>query len=321
MPNDGSHSERITVPVIYGPTASGKTALSALIAEADPTIEIISADSCQIYRRLDIGAAKADRSFRDRIPHHLIDILDPTERYSAGMFARDAAAAIRSIIERGRRPVIVGGTGFYLRALFEGLAAPPLDPKIADTLARRLEVEGLDALRAELLSLDPEVERTIDLSNREKIVRALGSIVQYGVSYSSHVDRERMECVMRPIYLLIDPERAALYAEIDRRVITMVEDGLIEEVAALRREGVPDDAKGFRSVGYPDVIRMLDGEITMEEMIASIQRNTRRFAKRQVTWMRTQIAAKGRSRIVSDFREGVEWYRRSLEDAPTNEKP
>src|SRR5688500_16189305 len=141
MSSDDSPLSGRTIPVIYGPTASGKTALSALIAAIDPLIEIVSADSCQIYRGLDIGTAKADRQFRDRVPHHLIDILQPIEHYSAGQFARDADTAIRSIIERGRRPLIVGGTGFYLRALFDGLAAPPLDPDLSATLTNRLRSE------------------------------------------------------------------------------------------------------------------------------------------------------------------------------------
>jgi len=274
------------IPVIVGPTAAGKTALSLMLAEAFPGTEIVSADSRQIYIGMDIGTAKPARAELDRVPHHLIDIVAPDTPYSAGRYADAARAVIVGILERGGRPLVVGGSGFYVKALFEGLGAPAADPVILDRLQRRGEEEGFDLLYDELAAIDPETARRHSPNNHAKTLRALCCYYQTGRLYSSFLEGETESAPLRPVYLGIAPAREVLYRRIDRRVLGMLEDGLVDETRRLLATGYGRDAPGMRTVGYAEVLARLAGEIDAARMVELIQQATRRYAKRQMTWFR-----------------------------------
>jgi tRNA dimethylallyltransferase len=273
------------IPVIVGPTASGKSRLAMEIARSDPRVEIVSADSRQIYRMLDIGTAKPTRDEQSVVPHHLIDILDPDIAYAAGEYALAARSTIDAIIARGGRPLVVGGTGFYIRALFEGLSAPAVAPEIYEQLAERERVEGYDALYRELCDVDPDAARAHPAANRQKILRALACYIQTGQRYSSFTGAGTLGAwSRRPRYVGIAVDRAALYERINRRVDTMISQGLLQETEAVLAAGYAPDAPGLRTVGYSELIRHLAGEFPLERAVELIKQSTRRYAKRQMTW-------------------------------------
>lgn len=283
-------SAGIPVPVLVGPTASGKTALTERIHESFPSVEIISADSRQIYIGMDIGTAKPSDEFLARIPHHLVDIIHPDVAYSAGKFERDATDAITAILERGHIPLVAGGTGFYIRALFEGLKAPAADPAVYAELEERMEAEGYDALLRELHSVDPDAARILPPENKSKTFRALACFYQTGVPYTRFLSEGRTsESAFEPVPFCLLPDRAWLYDRINQRTVRMVEDGLIEETQGLLDAGYDASSPGLRTVGYKEALEFLDGAGTVDEMTAAIQQATRRYAKRQMTWFRGQL--------------------------------
>lgn len=282
--------EALSVPVIVGPTASGKTALALELRERFPKIEIISADSRQIYIGMEIGTAKPSADVLRNVPHHVVDILSPDQSYSAGKFARDAEQILASIHARGGIPLVVGGTGFYIRALFEGLSAPAVDATIYARLEERLLEEGYTSLLEELRRLDPEGAAMHPPENQVKTLRALACYYQTGLPYS-HFRRSEGSGNprYRPRILTLMPDRAQLYERINQRVVEMVEQGLVEETRRLLDAGYGPHSPGMRTVGYVEAIEFLSGHIGREEMIALIQQSTRRYAKRQGTWFRNQI--------------------------------
>lgn len=281
------------VPVIVGPTASGKTALACALADRYPHVEIISADSRQIYIGMDIGTAKPSPELLKKIPHHLVDILPPDRAYSAGRFARDAEGIIDAVLARGGTPLVVGGTGFYIRALFHGLGAPAVDPEVYAGLERRMAAEGYDALLEELRRVDPVGATMHPPENRVKTLRALACWHQTGLPYSrfrSSDDSDGLEPPRyRPAIFRLMPDRALLYERINERVQEMVEQGLVEETRRLLEGGYGPDSPGMRTVGYVEAVRFIEGKTDREEMIADIAQATRRYAKRQMTWFRNQI--------------------------------
>ncbi|KXK51199.1 MAG: tRNA (adenosine(37)-N6)-dimethylallyltransferase MiaA [Chlorobi bacterium] len=278
--------------VIVGPTASGKTALSLeLAARIGPSVEIISADSRQIYTGMDIGTAKPNPQELQQVPHHLINILPPNERYAAGRFADDAAAAIQEVWRRGNIPIVVGGSGFYVQALFQGLSAPTADPDVYAMLEQRLEAEGYDALHHQLQAVDPVAAAAHSPNNRAKTLRALACYIQTGQPYSDFLsagsgDRGSASGRFLPRYVVISPARDLLYRRINQRVIQMLESGLMEEVDRLLAEGFTASDPGMRTVGYSEAIGHRAGEFGYERMVELIQQSTRRYAKRQMTWFR-----------------------------------
>ncbi len=275
------------IPVILGPTASGKSSLAMAIAKADPRVEIVSADSRQIYQGLDIGTAKPTAEERTRVRHHLIDILSVDRSYSAGEFATAARAAIEDIIARNARPVVVGGTGFYIRALFEGLSAPAVDPAIYERLAERQQQEGYDALYRELLEIDPEAAQALQATNRQKVIRALACCLQTGERYSSFSGPGTLApWEHAPTFVGLAPPRQELYRTIDDRVDGMMEQGLLEETRQILAAGSLPDAPGLRTVGYSEMIRFLAGEYSLDRAVELVKQSTRRYAKRQMTWFR-----------------------------------
>lgn len=274
---------------MIGATATGKSAV-ALAAAAACGAEIVNADALQVYRGLDIGTAKPDAAERARVPHHLIDILDPGQRFSAGEFARRATAALGEIAARGKPALLVGGSGLYLRALWGGLAPiPAVDAAVRATLDARLVAEGLPALRAELAQLDPASAARLGAGDTQRILRALEVVLGTGRALSSwHADSPLAAAppAVRKIGLTLP--RTVLYDRIAERVRLMVDRGWPEEVRRLLAAGVPRDAPALQAIGYSDWIRYLDGESDLQATVEAIVRATRRYAKRQETWFRRE---------------------------------
>jgi tRNA dimethylallyltransferase len=284
----------LRVPVIAGPTASGKTGLSLELAARLGGIEIVSADSRQIYTGMEIGTAKPTPEERGLVPHHMIDVVSPEVNYTAGDFALAARQAIDGILHRGNLPLLVGGSGFYIRALFEGLGAPTVDQSIYDALVERADREGYEVVHAELEKVDPEAARAHSPNNRVKTFRALTCYLQTGRPYSQFVGENAIGgAPFRPVYIGLRIGRDGLYDRINRRVLTMIDQGLVAETEGLLHRGLAPDAPGFRTVGYAEALEHLAGNLTLDRMIAAIQQATRRYAKRQLTWF---------GRI-----EGMEW--------------
>lgn len=277
------------VIVILGPTATGKSALAIELAERLGG-EIVNADSLQVYRGLDVGTAKPTPEERARVPHHLVDVLEPTERYSAGEFARRARAAIAQIRSRGHRPIVVGGSGLYLRALLEGISpVPPGDPAVRRRLRERLDHEGLDALYTELQARDPATADRLPPGDTQRILRALEVVEVSGTPLSEWIARhpygeERLAAVRVGLTL----PRRLLYDAIARRVACMLERGWVEEVARLMARGLGTAAPAFQAIGYREIARHLAGEWTLDRAVEETVRATRRYAKRQLTWFRRE---------------------------------
>ncbi len=315
------------IPVIIGPTASGKTGLSLKLAHALSTelgrvAEIVSADSRQVYSGMDIGTAKPGIKERQGIPHHLLDIVTPDINYTAGMFAVDARKCIHQILERGNVPVVVGGSGFYVQALFEGLSAPPADPKVYVQLEERMEHEGYEALYAELYAVDPIAARAHSQNNRVKTLRALACYLQTGKPYSSYsgdstVNEQGAEPAtkFRAKYLGLNPPRPELYERINSRVLEMINDGLVEEARALLDTGYTATSPGMRTVGYAEAICYLNGELGHGAMVSAIQQATRRYAKRQVTWFKRVDEVHWLEG--PDLQPAFQWFRTAIEENST----
>lgn len=274
---------------VVGPTATGKTDLALRLAERVEA-EIVNADALQVYRGLDLGTAKPTAGERARVPHHLVDVLDPEERFSAGEFARRARRAIDGIHGRGRWAFVVGGSGFYLRALFEGLTPlPRAQPEIRQALRERIREEGPEALHAELARRDPETAARLPPGDRQRIVRALEVVEATGRPLSEWIARQPAPA--RPLSALhvgLTLPRAILYDRISARVARMVERGWVEEVRGLLARGVSPESPAFQAIGYRQLVGHVRGEATLEEAVADIVQATRRFAKRQWTWFRKQ---------------------------------
>ncbi len=277
----------VRVVLLLGPTASGKTDVSLLVAESLGS-EIVAADSRQLYRGLDVGTGKPDRAARARVPHHLLDLLEPHEIANAARYAREARAAIAAIRSAGRAALVVGGSGLYVRALVGGLfEGPGRDAAFREATAARAARVGWPALHAELAEKDPDTARRVHANDAVRITRALEIIAGTGLPAS--VARRRL--ASPPLdaagrAFAIEWPRAALDARIVARFDAMLAGGLVEEVAALLARGVPADAPAFRAPGYREVVRHLGGELALDEARALAIRATRQYAKRQMTWFR-----------------------------------
>jgi tRNA dimethylallyltransferase len=275
---------------IVGPTASGKSDLALSVAK-NLNGEIINYDSVQVFRHLDIGTAKPTPEERACIPHHLIDIRDPTEIYTAGNYQRDAREVLADLKSRGKLPVLVGGTGLYLRALIEGLFG---GPRRSESWRARLEQiadkKGREHLHRLLKRLDSDAASRIMPRDKQKIIRALEVRLETGKPLTSHLkERARDPLIGFDIhYVGLNPPRDELYARIDDRVVRMFKAGLVNEVRQLLDRGVPRDAKAFEAIGYRHVLSYIECSNRRDETIRTIQRDTRRYAKRQLTWFRRQ---------------------------------
>lgn len=269
---------------LVGPTGVGKSEVALAFAERVGA-EIVCADSRQVYRGLDIGTAKPSAADRRRVPHHLLDLVDPDEPYSAGRYEREAAACLDALHARGARALIVGGTGLYLRALVWGLCTgPQADERVrAEWLAREREVPG--SLYGRLTEIDPVAAAAIHPNDLSKVLRAVEVQVLTGVPLSVLQTAHGFRSPRYPVVMVgLRRRRDDLYRRIDARVDAMVADGLIDEVEGLVRRGWGDDAPAMRAVGYRQLVGALAGRCAMDEAIRLIKRDTRRYAKRQMTW-------------------------------------
>ena len=275
---------------IVGPTASGKSELALFLAE-ELSGEIVNYDSVQIFRYLNIGTAKPSPEERVRVPHHMIDIREPTEVFTAGDYQREARKVLHEIRNRKKIPILVGGTGLYLRALTEGLFnGPARSTYWRNRLEMIAERKGRTYLHRILQRLDPAAASRIAPGDRPKIIRALEVRLETGKALSEHLKKEprRPLTGFETIFAGLNPPREELYRRIDDRVRRMFEAGLVNEVRDLLARGIPPSAKPFEAIGYRHVIDDLDSDVAQEDTIRIIQRDTRRYAKRQMTWFRKQ---------------------------------
>lgn len=286
-------SQLIPLPVVLGPTGSGKSDLALFIARTLGG-EIVNFDSVQVYRGFDIGTAKLSPVHRQGVPHHLIDIVEPTELFTAGDYARLAAASMREISARGRTAVLVGGTGFYLRGLLDGLSpGPSRDAALRVRLSNR-ELQRPGSLHRILSRLDPAAAARIHPNDKNKTMRALEVRLLEGAPISSMFERGRPALTgFLPIKIGLNPPRELLYASLNERARKMFDadlykPSLADEVRRLLSAGVPPDAKPFESLGYKQALQMLQGRMTEQQAIDSTQQETRRYAKRQLTWFRKE---------------------------------
>jgi tRNA dimethylallyltransferase len=278
------------VIAIVGPTASGKTDLALFLAEAFNG-EIVNYDSVQIFRHLNIGTAKPSSEERARVPHHMIDIREPEEVFTAGDYQREARAVLEDLREREKIPILVGGTGLYLRALTEGLFdGPSRSQHWRDRLEALSESRGREYLHRVLRRLDPAAASRIMERDKQKIIRALEVRLETGKPLSAHLqERPRQPLTGFQVgFVGLNPSRQELYKRIDERVCRMFDTGLVEEIKTLLAKGVPRTAKPFEAIGYRQVLADLDSCNPEDAAIRIIQRDTRRYAKRQMTWFRKQ---------------------------------
>ena len=273
------------VPIIVGPTGVGKTEVALRLAEVLGA-EIISADSRQIYKLMDIGTAKPTPEQRSRVRHHFIDLLYPDQDYSAGEFGRQARARIRALLARGKIPIVVGGSGLYIRALVDGFSAPQVaDREVREQLRHQAQTRGLDALYRELCRVDPESARRLHPHDRQRILRALEVYRITGRPLSQLWGEASPEPPdFHPLFFGLTRERRELYAHIERRVDHMIAQGLVEEVKSLKERGYHRGLNSMQTVGYREIFAYLEGECELAEAIHLIKRNTRHYAKRQLTW-------------------------------------
>ena len=297
----------IPIVALVGPTAIGKTALSLEIAR-NFDCEIISVDSMQIYRHMNIGTAKIRPEEMLGIPHHLIDIVDPDDEYDAARFVEDASKSISSITKKGRLPLLTGGTGLYLKALTEGLfPALPSNVHVRKSLGERLKKYGSSKLHEELCACDPESAKRIHPNDSVRIIRGLEIYLCSGVAWSSHLRRQKESGEGRGNYdalqIAITCNRKQLYERINQRSQCMLEKGLEQEVEKLLAMGYGRDLNPMKAIGYKHMLQYIDGVTCYKEMLELLRRDTRRYAKRQHTWFRGM--------------EGIEWFDVADTDAIT----
>jgi len=267
------------VVAVVGPTATGKSDLGVALAEHLGG-EVVNADALQLYRGLDIGTAKLTPAERRGVPHHLLDVLEPDEDATVAAYQRDARAALTDIAARGRRPVVVGGSGLYVRSLLDRIEFPGTDPEVRAALEARVEAEGARALHAELAAADPVAAENIGPRNARRIVRALEVIALTGKPYSANLPGHDYE--VPAVQIGLDCDRAVLDARVQARVDRMWAAGLVDEVRGLVARGIGRTAS--RAVGYAEVLAALRGEITEDEARAQVVAGTRRLARKQMGW-------------------------------------
>lgn len=277
--------KKTPVVVIVGPTAVGKTKTGIELAKAFDG-EIVSGDSVQVYRGMDIGSAKVTKEEAEGIPHHLIDICDPDDAMSVAMFQQLARAAIDDIYARGKLPIIVGGTGLYIRSILYDyeFVERPVDKALREELERLAEVEGREALHQRLVQLDPERAATIHPNNVRRVVRALEVVMQGDTQTTDSAPSEHYDFRL----FVLHADREILYDRINQRVDAMMEAGLVEEVERLLAQGYRD-TQAMRAIGYKEMIPFIDGKMSKEKATDLLKQHTRQFAKRQLTWFRHQF--------------------------------
>lgn len=282
--------EKRPLVIITGPTAVGKTDLSIKLAKAVGG-EIISADSMQVYRHMDIGSAKVTKEEMDGVPHYLVDVLEPWEEFNVVVFQQMAKKALEEIYSHGAVPIIAGGTGFYIQALLYDIdfKENPEGNQIRKELEALADEKGAEYLHQQLAKVDPESALAIHSNNVKRVIRALEYFRQTGQKISVHNQEERQrESPFDFFYYVINTERSRLYERIDRRVDLMMENGLVEEVKKLKAMGCHRGMVSMQGLGYKEILDYLNGECTLDEAVYILKRDTRHFAKRQITWFKRE---------------------------------
>lgn len=277
------------IAVITGPTATGKTVLGVSLA-LELGGEVVSADSMQLYRGMDIGTAKATAEEMRGVPHHMLDVADPNESWSVSMYVQAADRCVQDILARGRLPIVVGGTGLYIDSLIHGtdFAGGEPDEALRNELNEKYDRDGGEAMLNELGDFDPQRAEKLHPADKKRIVRAFEVYISTGHTITEH-DRDTQSRPPRydaACIVLSFKDRNRLYERIDARVEGMAQQGLFEEVKALLDSGVPESATAMQAIGYKEAVYALKGEISRDEAIELIKRESRRYAKRQLTWLR-----------------------------------
>ena len=298
---------------IAGPTASGKTALAVELAK-ELNGEVVSCDSMQVYRRMDIGTAKPTLEERKGIAHHMLDVADPNEDFSVSRYCEMAAPIVDDIVARGKTAIIAGGTGLYMDALIRGNDfAPCPSTGRREELEEKAEREGIETLMDWLKDIDPEAAARLHLSDRKRIIRALEVYLETGETITAHNLRtQSIPPKYNPLWLGIDfAERSELYRRIDLRVDVMLQMGLLDEIRQLLAEGISADCTAMQAIGYKEFVAALRGEGTIAEAAAMVQQSSRRYAKRQLTWFRRN---KNMRWLIRDREEILSAARRYLQE-------
>ena len=273
---------------VAGPTASGKTALAVALAKQLGG-EVVSCDSMQIYRHMDIGTAKPTREEMDGIVHHMLDVAEPTEEFSVSRYCEMATPIVEDILARGKVAIVAGGTGLYMDALIRGNSfAPCPSTGMREKLEAQADEQGMEAMLSLLQTIDPESAAKLHLADRKRILRALEVYYETGETITRHNEKTqalppRFDALW---FALEDRDRAALYARIDRRVEAMLEAGLMEEIHKLLAMGIPKKCTAMQAIGYKEFLDALDGSCTMAQAVEKVQQSSRHYAKRQLTWFR-----------------------------------
>ena len=280
--------EKIPVLVIAGPTASGKTTLAVELAKKYNG-EVVSADSMQIYKRMDIGTAKPDKAEMAGVVHHMIDIAEPEDSFSVADYVDMAHKVIADIVSRKKLPIVAGGTGLYINSLIDDadFSKAPSNDAIKDELYELFEKEGAEPLLEMLKKVDPVSFERIHPNNIKRVIRAIEFYRANKRPLSEQSDEnQKKDSRYNPLMLMINPKREVLYERIEKRVDIMLERGLIDEVKRLSAEGLTKKNQSMQGIGYKEVLEYLNGFMTMSEMIRILKRNSRRYAKRQFTWFK-----------------------------------
>ncbi|MDE6760023.1 MAG: tRNA (adenosine(37)-N6)-dimethylallyltransferase MiaA [Lachnospiraceae bacterium] len=275
--------------ILTGPTAIGKTALSLKLAKA-VNGEIISADSMQVYQLMDIGTAKITPEEMEGIPHHLIDVLEPTKDFNVVIFQKMAKKAMEEIYAKGKIPIIAGGTGFYIQALLYDISFEETEVSAyREELAAYYKKHGAHALHERLREIDPVSYKEIHENNIKRVIRALEFYHDTGYPISKHnTEQKKKESPYQFAYFVLNDDRTLLYERIEKRVDEMMKQGLVEEVRKLLEYGCTKDMVSMQGLGYKEIIPYLDGKCSLEEAVYILKRDTRHFAKRQLTWFRRE---------------------------------
>ena len=306
-----TEKEKIMLIVVAGPTASGKSAAAVELALMIGG-EIISADSMQIYRHMDIGSAKITKEEMMGVPHYLIDVADPTEEFDVVRYAHEAKTAISDIVSRGKIPILCGGTGFYIQAVTRDIDFSETGslPKYREELCAYAAEHGNEALHEQLKSIDPVSYETIHPNNLKRVIRALEYYRETGMTISAHNEAERQRETPYDLhFFVLNEDRAVLYDRIDRRVDFMMAEGLYDEVMYLRQMGLTRDMVSMQGLGYKEMLDCMDGRYDVDEAVRVLKRDSRHYAKRQITWFKREKDAvwinradfDGDSRRIAEF--------------------
>ena len=277
---------------IAGPTASGKTALAVELAK-ELGGEVVSCDSMQVYRRMNIGTAKPTPEEMQGIPHHMLDVAEPWEDFSVSRYCELAAPIVEDILSRGKTAIIAGGTGLYMDSLIRGNAFAPFPSTgVRERLEAQADAEGMEAMLDKLRSVDPDSAARLHLSDRKRIIRAMEVYLETGETITAHNLRtQALPPRFRPLWLGLDfADRGELYRRIDARVDIMLQQGLLEEIRELLDSGIPPKCTAMQAIGYKEFVDVLQGNAPLEQAVEEVKKGSRHYAKRQLTWFRRNKA-------------------------------